>query len=267
MRNRSHRAVFLTLAITLFISCSQPLSSKEPVKILFIGSSYFNYNNLPEIFRQLSEQGGEVVHIEHHIPSGLFLADHVEHALTRSKIKSKRWDYVIIQGVGIVMAYPDSITQHTFHPAMKSLMKSITRNSSSTKTVFCMPWAYEDGMAWKEGWGDNYDEMQQKIINTTMQYSEKMGFIVAPVGVAWSNVLKENGYPLHYLHLSDWNHPTKRGSYLMACLLYSTIFQESTVAIPYNAGLEQKEALYLREMGSNTVLDSIQHWNIPTIPE
>ncbi|MCD4711052.1 MAG: DUF4886 domain-containing protein [Bacteroidales bacterium] len=267
MRNRSHPAVFLTLAITLLIAYSLPLSSKEPVKILFIGSSYFNYNNLPEIFRQLSEQGGEVLFIDQHIPSGLFLTDHVEHALTRSKIKSKRWDYVILQGVGIVMAYPDSISQHSFHPAMKSLMKSITRNSPSTKTVFCMPWAYEDGMAWKEGWSDNYDDMQQKIIHNTLDYAEQMRFIVAPVGMAWSNVLKEKAYPLHYLHFSDWNHPTKRGSYLMACVLYSTIFQQSTVANPYNAGLEQEEALYFREMGSNTVLDSMQHWNTPVLME
>lgn len=267
MRNRSHPAVFLTLAITLFIACSQPLSSKEPVKILFIGSSYFNYNNLPEIFRELSEQGGEVLFIDQHIPSGLFLADHAESLLTRSKIKSKRWDYVILQGVGVVMAYPNIITHHPVYPSIKSLMKTITRNSPSTITIFCMPWAYEDGMAWKQGWNDNFDEMQQKIINTTIQYSEKMGFMVAPVGMAWSNVLKEKEYPLHYLHFSDWNHPTKRGSYLMACVIYSTIFQESTISIPYNVGLEQEEALYFREIGSNTVLDSMQFWNIPVMPE
>ncbi|MCK4880456.1 MAG: hypothetical protein KAS82_07345, partial [Bacteroidales bacterium] len=168
MRKSSFPAAFLTMVISIFLTCSLPLYSKEPVKILFIGSSYFNYNNLPDIFRQLSEQGGEVLFIDQHIPSGLFLADHAESTVTRSKIKSNEWDYVILQGVGVVMAYPDMIKHHPVYPSMKSLMKTIVRNSSSTQTVFCMPWAYEDGMAWKEGWSDNYDEMQKKIINTTM---------------------------------------------------------------------------------------------------
>ena len=267
MRKLSLPSVFLTMVITIFFACSLSLSSKEPVKILFIGSSYFNYNNLPEIFRQLSEQGGEVVFIDQHIPSGLFLADHAESLVTSSKIKSKEWNYVILQGVGVVMAYPDMITHHPVYPSMKSLMKTIARNSPSTKTVFCMPWAYEDGMAWKEGWSDNYDEMQQKIIQNTMDYTEQMRFMVAPVGVAWSSVLTEKAYPLHYLHFRDWNHPTKRGSYLMACVLYSTIFQESSIDILYNEGLGEEEALYFRKIGSNTVLDSLHYWNIPALPE
>ena len=162
MRNTPHPALILTLAITLFIAFSKPLSSQEPVKILFIGSSYFNYNNLPEIFLELSEHGGEKLIIDQYIPSGLFLADHAESVLTKSKIKSNKWDYVILQGVGSVMAYPDSITQHPFYPAMKSLMKTIAKNSPSTRTVFCLPWAFEDGMLWKGAWSDNYQEMQQK---------------------------------------------------------------------------------------------------------
>jgi len=267
MRNTSHPALILTLAITLFIACSQPLSSQEPVRILFIGSSYFNYNNLPEIFLELSEQGGETLIIDQYIPSGLFLADHADNPLTRSKIKSNKWNYVVLQGVGVVMAYPDSIMQHPFYPAMKSLMKAITKNSPSTRTVFCLPWAFEDGMTWKKGWSDNYDEMQQKITSNTMDYAAKMGFEVAPVGIAWSRVLSDKNYPLHYLHFTDWNHPTMNGSYLMACVLYSSMFQKSSVSISYTAGLDLEEALYFREMASKTVLDSLHLWNMPSIPE
>ena len=94
-----------------------------------------------------------------------------------------------------------------------------------------------------------------------------MGFMVAPVDMAWSRVLKEKDYTLHFLHFSDWNHPSKRGSYLMACVLYSSIFKKSSEAIPYTAGLDQEEALYLWEMGSKTVLDSLQFWNITARPE
>ncbi len=267
MRNMSHPALILTLAITLFIAFSKPLSSQEPAKILFIGSSYFNYNNLPEIFFQLSKQGGKEVYIDQHMPSGLFLSDHAESSVTRAKIKSNAWDYIVLQGVGVVMAYPDSITEHPFQPAMKSLMKYIERNNPNSRTIYCLPWAFEDGMTWKAGWTDGYKEMQGKIIRNTINYAEQMEFIIAPVGVAWSSVLKEKAYPLHYLHFTDWNHPTMKGSYLMACVLYSSIFQKSSVAISYTAGLDLEEALYFREMASKTVLDSLHFWNIPAIPD
>ncbi len=267
MRYTPHPALILTLAITLFIACSQPSSSQEPVKILFIGSSYFNYNNLPEIFFQLSKQDGKEVYIDQHMPSGLFLSDHAENSVTRAKIKSNKWDYVVLQGVGSVMAYPDSIMQHPFYPAMKSLMKDIERNNPNSRTIYCLPWAFEDGMTWKKGWSDSYDEMQQKITSNTMEYSEKMGFQVAPVGTAWSRVLSDKNYPLHYLHFTDWNHPTMKGSYLMACVLFSSIFQKSSISNSYTAGLDLEEALYFREIGSNVVLDSLPFWNIPAIPE
>lgn len=267
MGRSSFSVLCLALASTIFIACSLPTSSKEPIKILFIGSSYFNYNTLPEIFRQLSEQGGESVFIDQYIPSGLFLADHAESSVTRSKIKSANWDFVVLQGIGVVMAYPDQVTQHPVYPSIKSLMKTISRNSPSTKTLFCMPWAYEDGMEWKEGWSDNYDMMQQKIIHTTMTYSQELGFLIAPVGQAWSDVLKQKGYPLHYLHFRDYNHPTKKGSYLMACVIYSSIFQKSSVPVPYTAGVDPEEALFFREIGSHTVLERMKLWNIPVITE
>ena len=267
MRNTPHPTLILTLTITLFMACSQPLSSQEPVKILFIGSSYFNYNNLPEIFFQLSKQDGKKVYIDQHMPSGLFLSDHAKNSVTRAKIISKAWDYVVLQRVGVVMAYPDSISEHPFQQAMKSLMKYIERNNPNSRTIYCLPWAFEDGMLWKAGWTDGYEEMQGKIIRNTMVYSEQMGFIIAPVGVAWSIVLKEKAYPVHYLHFTDWNHPTIKGSYLMACVLYSSIFQKSSISNSYTAGLDLEEAHYFRKIGSTVVLDSLHLWNMPSIPE
>jgi len=117
-------------------------------------------------------------------------------------------------------------------------------------------------MTWVEGWTDTYADMQVIIYNNTLQYSNNIGFTTAPVGWAWKKVLSENGYPLHYLHMSDWNHPSLKGSYLMACVIHSTIFLESTVGIQYHAGLAESEATYFQTIASNTVLDDIDLWNI-----
>ena len=127
--------------------------------------------------------------------------------------------------------------------------------------IFCMPWAFEDGMLWK-GWDDDYEDMQIKIYNNTLKYSKEVGFGIAPVGWAWNTVLKEKNDTLHYLHLSDWNHPSLRGSYLMACVIFSTIFQESCCGISFYSELPKENAKCFQIIASDIVLNSTTLWNL-----
>jgi hypothetical protein len=116
-----------------------------------------------------------------------------------------------------------------------------------------MPWAFENGMIWKAGWSDSYDDMQEKIDSVTLFYADEFNLLVAPVGRAWHQVLIEKEYPLHYLHQSDWNHPTVRGSYLTACVLFSTIFRRSTEGNSFRTGLSKEEARYFQHLASDIV--------------
>ena len=242
--------------------CCQVIDS-TPNEILFIGSSYFTYNNLPEMVRVLSENMGKTVTIDAAMRNGLYLDDHAAMATTEAKINERDWDYIVLQGGGLVMAYPDSFPDyHPVYPALVTLKNKIMANCAATKIVFEMPWAFEDGMIWVSGWTDEYPEMQQKIYDNTLAYSESIGFVVSPVGWAWNTVLYEKKYPLHYLHLSDWNHPSLKGSYLMACVIYSTIFRESTVGAEYSAGISEEEVSYFQSIASDMVLDSLDLWHI-----
>ena len=125
-----------------------------------------------------------------------------------------------------------------------------------------MPWAFEDGMTWVPGWTDTYADMQYHIYVNTLQYSNEIGFEIAPVGWSWNTVLFEQNYPLHYLHQSDWNHPSLRGSYLMACTVFATVFQDSCIGVNYNPGIADSEVTYFQTVGTNMVLDSLDLWNI-----
>ncbi len=242
--------------------CCQVIDS-TPNEILFIGSSYFTYNNLPEMVSELSENMGKTFSIEAEMRNGLYLEDHANLTTTEEKINERDWDYIILQGVGRIIAYPDSFPDdHPVYPALVTLKDKIMANCEATKIMYQMPWAFEDGMIWVSGWTDEYPEMQQKIYDNTLDYSDSIGFIISPVGWAWNTVLYEQNYPLHYLHLSDWNHPSPKGSYLMACVIYSTIFQESTVGTEYSAGISEEEALYFQSIASNMVLDSLELWKI-----
>ncbi len=237
---------------------------QEPYNILFIGSSYFSYNDLPGLFENLINSSGKAAYIDRQITGGFYLQDHANCSATEAKINEQNWDYVILQGVGRITAYPEIYLDHPVRPALMTLRDKISGNCESTKMIFCLPWAYEDGMTWLEGWTDTYEDMQIKIYENILLYSDEVGFEIAPVGWVWYKVLKEKNYPLHYLHMSDWNHPSLKGSYLMACVIFSTVFVESSVGIHSYSGLSEEEANYFQTVGSNTVLDSLDLWNITT---
>ncbi len=260
---------FLSL-ILILIACINSILATSPgdsCRILFIGSSYFNYHNLTALFENLADSSEIEVYIDQRIPSGLYLSDHASSSETEAKINEKKWDYIFLQGVGRLTAYPQFYSDHPVYPALVTLRNKISANCDSTKMVFCLPWAYEDGMTWLPGWTDTYEDMQIKIYDNTLQWSDDIGFVISPVGWAWYAVLDENNYPLHYLHMSDWNHPSLRGSYLMACVIYSTVFLESSINIPYYGGLPEHEAIYFQTVASNIVLDSLDLWHITSQEE
>lgn len=254
--------ILLLICIGFNSSCTKPDNTDHTTDVLFIGASYFLAHDLPGLFEEFATIMEHEVFIDECIESGIVLYDHANSLTTELKILEKDWDFVILQGVGSLTAYPDSFPRKVIE-ALEILQKKIYLNCIKTKTVFCMPWAFEDGMTWKEGWTDTYADMQLKIYNYTLAYSDEIGFVTSPVGWAWYQVLEEKDYPLHYLHLSDWNHPSLRGSYLMACTIFSTVFQKSTVGIPVYWGLPEEDALYFQEVASDVVLDTPVKWNLP----
>jgi hypothetical protein len=89
----------IILYTLLLIQCSvfsvSHVSASEPVKILFIGSSYFNFNKLPALFQNLVAQSPFEVEIDSYLQNGLSLADNASSSITEEKIKSRSWYYVI----------------------------------------------------------------------------------------------------------------------------------------------------------------------------
>lgn len=255
-------------------SCTQPRNpTPEPeiCKILFIGSSYFNYYNLPDMFKNLAEAEEKKVLIDRSTKNGTYLEYHSTNPTTEQKINEQKWDYVLLQGVCTNCGYPDTHHQifpphqsHPLKPALETLYQKIKANCESTKVVYCMPWAFEDGTLWLEGGSDTYFDMQQKIYNNALKFANEIGLVIAPVGWVWNEVLKTKIKQLHYLHLSDYNHPSKRGSYLTACVIYATIFREELKEVNYFVGLPENEAIYFQSVASEIVLNNLSLWNITT---
>ena len=228
--------------------------------VLFIGSSYFNVNDMPGILDRFATEGGHQVYVEREVLSGQYLDYFAWNAHAAEVIRKRDWDYVILQGGCQNAAYPQTAA-HEVYPALQELKRKIEENHSGTRTVYMMPWAFEDGMIWVEGQTDTYSDMQIKIRDNAIRWAESLDLVLAPVGMAWYEILSGDP-PLHYLHLADWNHPSWRGSYLSAAVISETLFAESAMEVGYRGGLALDEANHFKEVASWTVLDSLDLWNV-----
>ncbi|MEO8589953.1 MAG: hypothetical protein ABI432_11320 [Flavobacteriales bacterium] len=64
------------------------------------------------------------------------------------------------------------------------------------------------------------------------------------------------------LYQPDGSHPTVEGTYLAACVFYSTLFHASCAGASFNSGLQADTAAILRTIASAVVLDSAPTWNL-----
>ncbi len=253
--------------LILVLVCSLPkiglsIPNQEPLEILFIGNSHTSYNDLPGIFKNLAVSGNKDVYIESYLVGGRSLYQHAIDSLTNRKIQSKRWDYIILQGTGRNIAYPASFPAHPVNTALSILEENIHQHCPSTRIVLLLIWADEDGMTWYYDWKETYQVMQDDIYYNTINYAKNYNLTISPVGWAWKKVLAEKFYPLHYLHRNDWSHPSLKGSFLAACVIYSSVFIERTEGLDYNASLEISESEYFKAQASATVLNELEKWNI-----
>ncbi|MBN2072166.1 MAG: hypothetical protein JW814_11985 [Candidatus Krumholzibacteriota bacterium] len=243
-----------------------------PLDILFIGSSYFASNDLPSMVGDLIAASGKDINISTEIVPGRYLDYHAKSSATALRINEKEWDYIFLQGGCTTIAYPEpdnpfssTTLLHPLLPSLVTLEAKIHGNCERTKMVYFMPWAYEDGMTFMKEFPwifETYDVMQQRIIDNTLLFAGQVDFVIAPVGSAFRAIITELHNPLHYLHQDDWNHPSLFGSYLAACVIYSTLYLETAEGIEYYAGISEATALHFQEVGSTTVLAKRQLWKL-----
>lgn len=264
----------LPSALLCFACITNPFSSAPPqpeqgdLKLLFIGSSYFEVNDMPGVFAAMSQSAGREVFVRYDVTSGYYL-DHFAHSdRTAGIIKEQDWDYVVVQGIGVTAAYPD--THHSlgsgrgYHPeapSLAELQQKVSTNHSETVLLYMMPWAFEDGLLWIAGQKDDFFDMQERIRANSLRWADSLDLVVTPVGEAWREALLDNPGE-HYLHMSDFNHPSYRGTFLSAAVIFSTVFIESSVDLGFRGFLPAGEAEVLKGIATRVVLDSLSLWRI-----
>lgn len=209
-----------------------------PRKILFVGNSLTYYN------------GGVDRHLEKLAASSLppvrlqavsrtapnqTLRGHYYDDRTHQALSQHGWDVVILQGASYEAVAPNSREEFVL---FAGLMDQEIRKVGA-KTVLFMTWAYRFRKA-----------MTEPLANTYITTGNNLGTLVVPVGLAWMRAASQK-YPLSLY--SDSKHPSMQGTYLAACVFFSSLTGKSPVGLSYTAGLDSEEAQVLQRIAWETV--------------
>ena len=235
----------------------------QPLKVLFIGNSYTASNNLASRFTQLALSKGDTVRAYSVNPGGYTFQLHTAYAPTLAMIDSMDWDYVILQEQSQLPSFPPQQVATDVYPYARQLDSLILLNNPCTETVFFMTWGRKYGDASNCAFWPpvcTFTGMQQQLRDSYVAMANDNHALVAPVGEAWKRSWFNDS--TINLWVSDNSHPDVPGSYLTACVFYTTIFRKSVAGASYTAGLTTNIASYLQLIADTTVFDSLSTWKI-----
>ena len=215
----------------LFAAFAQPEAAQPTgeVQVLFIGNSFTYYHDLPKMISELAQAGKQrPMRHERETPGGCTLEKHWKDGKALAKIQSRKWDFVVLQDQSQApLKQRASMFDHA-----KKFDAEIKKQGA--KTILYMTWALQ-----------NKSEDQPAISKAYLDLAKELKAQIAPVGNAWEAALKAN--KKLGLHASDKKHPNTTGTYLAACVFYSTIYGKSPEGLPERIGkLTDNEARSLQ---------------------
>lgn len=232
-----------------------------PKKVLFLGNSYTYVNDLPNLLRQLSESHGDTITVDSYAPGGYTFQQHSADANALAKIAQGGWDYVILQEQSQRPSFPPGQVATEVYPYAKTLDSLIHVSSPCAETVFYMTWGRKNGDAGNCGGYPilcTYNGMQSRLRESYLEMTVDNNATVAPCGMAWKRIRETDSTIV--LYQADESHPEIAGSYLNACVLYSSIFHKSSFNSGFKSTLPDSIANKLQAASDFVVFDSLSQW-------
>lgn len=227
------------------------LQDTAPQRILFIGNSYLYYNDsLHNHVRRIAEEAGPHGAGEYQYKSatigGASLSQHPVDALLqpgRLGIDAP-FDLVILQGGSAEPLSDEGRRAFAQHAA--KLNDRI--RATGAEVALYMTHAYVEPH-------ERFDpDMIESIHSLYVQTANEIDALVIPVGLAFERAYSER--PDLQLHKSfDGSHPSLLGTYLAACVVYTSIYRRSLANVEYDyfGAVGRDDARFLRRIAEETV--------------
>lgn len=177
----------------------------SPIRLLFIGNSYTDYNDMPSILVDLSRTSKDSCLIETQAVTfgGATLQAHWESGEALKALSNGIWDYVVLQEQS-TLPIQDPAKMYQYVRLFDERI-----GSCGARTMLYLTWARGDA-----------PETQGALSKAYCTIADEIGAVVVPVGPAWQAAGAQTELTLYD---DDRSHPTFAGSYLAACVFYSVI--------------------------------------------
>lgn len=234
---------FTTQANTLIAAHPRAKMDGENKVVAMYGNSYTHYNNnvntrLRDLARSLLPNQAEGYNYRGMTISSGHLGWHLPNLQFQNTLQ--KWDVVILQGNSTeTISHKKEIREDFINSAIK--MVDIAHKSGS-KVVYFMTWA-----PYKK------PEQIQEIVDAYIDIARQTGGYVAPVGLAFEESIKK--HPEINLYFVDGRHPSLEGTYLTACVIFATLYNQSPVggAVATGSDMTPETAAALQQIVWDTV--------------
>jgi hypothetical protein len=248
--------------VYLFLFLFNFANAQSPESILFIGNSMTYYNNMPTLFKDLANSKGKNVQTQQYAPGGTGFFHHVNDTNVYNLFSSQTWDAVILQpgtGESYGSTQPTSLTINRG----KKLMDSIRKYSPCAKIIL---YEISNGVASNSDGSANYANYfltQTRIKDTITAIANGMQIPFAPAGECFRHHYTASPDLLLHSSLNDV-HPNLNGSYLVACSIFNTLYQENIVPSSFFGGISGSLATNFQNIADQVVLQNKPSWLINT---
>ena len=244
--------IFSINTIALDVNVTE-LKNKSPERVLYIGNSYLYYNDSlhNHVRRMLEEEYSKEIDTTNYkmvTISGSRLPHHnIEYPLNHKNLGAEKpFELVILQGGSGEANTVDE--RNDFSLEAKAMIKKI--HEAGAEAALYMIHAYVKPH-------ENTDpEMIKNIKKMYIDAANQNSVIVMPVGIAFENAYEKN--PDIVLHKEyDGSHPSLLGTYLAACVVFSSITHKSPLQIKYDyfGKIAEDDKKFLQKVAKNTVED------------
>ncbi|MCD6013296.1 MAG: type sorting protein [Flavipsychrobacter sp.] len=271
---------FYTIILLSVFLCGKAHAGKK-IKVLFIGNSLTYVNDLPLMIANMAQSTGDTLVYDSYTIGGYRFIDHGFDTMTAKKIRSAKWDYVVLQEQSRMPSRETNYFFNTSYTWARNLDTLIQGHDPCAKTMFYMTWGYKDGdslyCSMYPSWPHvcTYEGMDS-IINLHYRYYADTALAgtvtgwhpivghrnahVTPAGAVWRYIRQH--HPSIELYWPDGVHPSEAGSYAAACAFYTTLFRKDPAAVPYSYTLPAADAANIRAAAKAIVYDSSVKWKI-----
>ena len=233
-------------------------------RVLFIGNSYTEVNNLPQMTAAVASSMGYEMTYSSNTPGGCTFSQHCTNE-SMNLIRRGGWDIVVLQEQSQYPSFPQSQVEAEVFPYAAQLVEAVYAASPCAEPMFYMTWGRRDGDERNARYFPilgTYEGMDSMLYERYVYMAEANDASVCPVGRVWRS-LREN-HPEIELYQSDGSHPSVAGTYAAACAFAVMFFHGDPLTVTYSPDdLPVEVAGVIRQTVHEVVWQQQPHWQRP----